>query len=175
MDETVLHEFVSHIEGKNANVRIYPDRVEWARAGKVSKGKAALGVMTAGMSLAATGVRSQKGSSEMIPIKSLTSVTTEKDGFQMKVVLVTSGNTVEMRVSKGEALAVKDTLTRLMLGTHPSQQVKDAVPGSLPPRHAATETGDPTSMLKKLAEMRDEGLISEAQFEVKRQEILDRL
>lgn len=51
-----LHEFTSHIQGKNAQVRIYPDRIEWEQKRGVSGGKLTAGVMTAGLSLLATGV-----------------------------------------------------------------------------------------------------------------------
>ena len=198
MDETCLLEFESHIGGKNARVRIFPDRVEWDRVGEVSRGKALLGVATVGLSLAATGVRSKKGSSEMIPVKSLSSVTTEKDGFQMKVRLITSGSTIDMRVSKAEAQSIKETLTRLMLGTHPSQQTAGtditsapmpptppagaptAMPpplGTLTPPAAlqATHGPDIVEQIKKLAELRDLGIVTAEEFETKKAELLSRM
>jgi hypothetical protein len=181
MDDTCLHDFESHVAGKNARVRIYPDRIEWGQKGKVSKGKAALGAMTVGISLAATGVRTG-GSTEMIPIKAITSVTTEKDGLRnYKVKLIASGNTVDMRVSKTEAEVVKDTLTRLMLGSHPTQQQPavqtPAAPAPMPepaPSPVASAP-DPIEQIKKLGELRDAGLMTDDEFTEKRNELLNRM
>lgn len=106
---TALMEFTSHIAGKNARVVIYNDRIEWEQQGKVS----ALKVVT-GAALVA-GAR-KGGSSEMIPIRAITSVTTKKDGLRNHAVsIITGGNTIDMRVSKSEADQIKATLTRLML------------------------------------------------------------
>ncbi|WP_194785742.1 hypothetical protein [Actinomyces haliotis] len=53
-----IYQFKSHIEGKNADVAIYPDRVEWSRKGWLGAGaKATMGFMTMGASLLATGIR----------------------------------------------------------------------------------------------------------------------
>lgn len=106
---TALMTFTSHIAGKNATVAIYPDRIEWEQQGKISAAK----VLTGAALLAGA----RKGSStEMIPIKHITSVTTRKDGLvNYAVSIITAGNTVDMRVSKSEAEQIKSTVTRLML------------------------------------------------------------
>lgn len=122
MESTPLHSFTSHIAGKNAVVTLYPDRIEWVRPRGVSGGKVTAGVLTLGLSTLATGVKSGKSGSEMIPVRSISSVTTQRDGFSnSKVSVITSGNTVDFRVSHKEAEAIKATLTQLILGTHPSQ------------------------------------------------------
>ena len=106
---TALMTFTSHIAGKNATVEIHEDRIEWQQQGKVSAAK----VLTGAALIA--GVR-KGGSTEMIPIRHITSVTTRKDGLRNHAVsIVTAGNTIDMRVSKDEAQRVKDTVTRLML------------------------------------------------------------
>jgi hypothetical protein len=106
---TALMTFTSHIAGKNATVEIHEDRIEWQQQGRVS----AMRVMTGAALLA--GAR-KGGSSEMIPIRHITSVTTKKDGLRNYAVsIVTAGNTIDMRVSKDEAQQVKETVTRLML------------------------------------------------------------
>lgn len=106
---TALMTFTSHIAGKNATVEIHEDRIEWEQQGRVSAAK----VLTGAALLAGA----RKGSStEMIPIRHVTSVTTRKDGLRNYAVsIVTAGNTIDMRVSKDEAARVKDTITRLML------------------------------------------------------------
>lgn len=113
METQPIMSFKSRIEGKNADVRIYPDRVEWGRDPKFRPG--------------------QRGS-EMIPIKSVSSVTTEKDGLTSeKLQLICSGNVIEMRASKSTIEEAKDHLTRLVLGSHPTQQGAAASPPSPPP------------------------------------------
>lgn len=102
---TALYEITSHIDGKNAKVRVYPDRVEWERGKSVSGGKIAAGIMTAGVSLLATGVNSRRGAGvEVIPMRAITSVTQRRDSFTNDVVsVITAGNTIDMRCSRAEA------------------------------------------------------------------------
>lgn len=104
-----LMKFTSHIAGKNAEVTIYPDRIEWERQGRITATRVLTGAALV------TGAR-KGGSSEMIPIKAITSVTTRKDGLRnWAVSVITSGNAIDMRVSKGEADQIKATLQQLML------------------------------------------------------------
>ena len=70
-----LMEFTSHIQGKNAKVAIYPDRIEWEREGRITATRALGGALL-------TGSLRKGGSTEMIPIKAVTSVTTRKDGLR---------------------------------------------------------------------------------------------
>lgn len=111
-----IHTFTSHTGGKNARVSIYPDRIEWELQRGVSGGKLTAGLMTGGLSLLATGFKNGKSSSETIPVRQITSVTTRRDGMLNTVVsVVTAGNTVDFRVSHSEAKEVRDTLNKLML------------------------------------------------------------
>lgn len=106
---TALMTFTSHISGKNATVSIYDDRIEWEQKGRVTATRVLTGAALV------MGAR-KGGGTEMIPIRHITSVTTRKDGLtNWAVRVVTSGNTIDMRVSKSEAEQVKGTLTRLML------------------------------------------------------------
>lgn len=101
--------FTSHISGKNATVSIHQDRIEWEQQGRITATRVLTGAALV------TGAR-KGGSSEMIPIRAITSVTTKKDGLRNHAVsIITGGNTIDMRVSKGEAEQIKATLTRLML------------------------------------------------------------
>jgi len=103
-----LMEFTSHIAGKNAQVAIYDDRIEWEQRGRLTATRVLTG--------AALVTGRKGGSSEMIPIRAITSVTTKKDGLRNHAVsIVTAGNTIDMRVSKEEAEQIKATITRLML------------------------------------------------------------
>lgn len=106
---TALMEFTSHIAGKNAKVAIYPDRIEWEQQGRITATRVLTGA-------ALVGHGRKGGSSEMIPIRAITSVTTRKDGLTNHAVsIITGGNTIDMRVSKAEAEQIKATVTRLML------------------------------------------------------------
>lgn len=122
METTPIHTFTSHIGGKNAVVSLYADRIEWAKPRGISGGKITAGVLTMGLSTLATGVRNGKAGTEMIPIKTISSVTTKRDGPLNSIVsVITAGNTVDFRVSHKEAEIVKTALTQLILGSHPAQ------------------------------------------------------
>jgi hypothetical protein len=171
MEQDALLTFTSHIDGKNANVSIFSDRLEWEKPKSMSAGKLTAGIMTAGLSLAATGVKSG-GGNEMIPVKSMTSVTAQKDGMRYwKLSVITSGNTIDFRVSKDEAQVIKDTLTRLMLGSHPAQAAAPA-PVAAP---AAAAEPDVMEQITKLAALRDAGILTEDEFNSKKAELLARM
>lgn len=171
MDEQPLYVFTSHIGGKNAKVSIFSDRVEWLRPRGISGGKVTAGVLTLGMSVLATGVKDGKSGTEMIPVKSISSVTTKRDGFSNSIVsVITSGNTVDFRVSHKEAEMVRDTLTRLVLGTHPQQQAVASAPAP-----AAPAAPDVTAQLQQLAALRDQGILTAEEFDTKKAELLARL
>lgn len=118
MESEALYDFESHVSGKNARVRIYRDRIEWELKRGVSGAKLTAGLLTAGLSLAATGMKNGKAGTEMIPVRSISSVTTRRDGFRNTLVsVITAGNTIDFRVSHAEAKQVVDLLNRSMLGT----------------------------------------------------------
>lgn len=101
-------EFTSHIGGKNAAVAIYPDRIEWSREGRLTATRVLTGA-------ALIGHGRKGGSTEMIPIRAITSVTTKKDGLRNHAVsVIAPGNSIDMRVSKDEAEKIKQTILRLM-------------------------------------------------------------
>jgi hypothetical protein len=135
MNDEPLARFTSHIEGRNAQVSVYPDRIEWIRPGGVSAGKASAAVLTLGASALVTGVRSKaKTGTEMIPVKSISSVVTERDGFRHTVVrIVASGNTIDFRVSHDEAESVRALIADLVLGKTPTAAAPVAAPPPLPP------------------------------------------
>jgi Short C-terminal domain len=92
-----LMEFTSHIEGRNAKVAIYDDRIEWGRDRITLVGK--------------------RRDTNMIPVRQIQGVTTHRAGMLYTVVKVaTAADTVEFRVSKPQADQIKATITGLMLG-----------------------------------------------------------
>lgn len=173
MTDTPLYQFTSHISGKNAKVSIHVDRIEWELPRGVSGAKLTAGVLTLGASMLATGVKNGKSGTEMIPVKSISSVTTSRDGMMnSKVSVITSGNTVDFRVSHAEAKTVKDTLTQLILGGHPAQQAP-AAPAAPAPAAAAPQA-DIAAQLQQLAGLRDAGVLTEEEFSAKKAELLAR-
>ncbi|MEV8595206.1 SHOCT domain-containing protein [Streptomyces sp. NPDC052012] len=176
MSSNALMTFKSHIEGRNADVAIYHDRVEWARARGMSAKKLTAGLLTGGASLLATGVRSSDAGTEMIPVKSISSVVTKRDGLMYtKVVVVASGNKIEFRVPHDSAPGIKALLTDLVLGKVPSPD--QAPPVAAPPVQAAPapQASAPVEQLRQLAELRDAGILSEEEFAAKKAEILARM
>lgn len=176
MESSPIYEFTSHIEGKNATVSIYSDRLEWVKPRGLSGGKITAGLLTGGVSLLATGVKSGKSGTEMIPVKSITSVTTKRDGMlNSKVIVVTSGNTIEFRVSHSEASETKEVLTRLILGTHPSQQTKFDSISNDSTSPITMQDQDIPNQIKKLGELRDAGILTEEEFSAKKADLLGRM
>lgn len=181
MENSFLYQFKSHIEGKNADVSIFADRIEWSRKGGVSTAKVLGAAMTAGMSLVATGVSKKGANSEMIPVKSLTSVISERDGLRFwKVTVTASGNSIDFRCDRSEADEVKRLLTQLMVGSHPAQVKASAstVPASVsapivpPPAAAPAATSGIAEELKKLAELRDAGILTDEEFASQKSKLL---
>lgn len=106
--------FDSHIEGKNAQVTLYPTHIEWTRAGKVGMGRVALGAATAGVALRGSGVRKQ-GTSETIPVRAITGVSTRKSGLNKTEVVVTAaGSAIGFRCTPDEARQFQAALLQLM-------------------------------------------------------------
>ncbi len=95
METEPVRKFKSRIAGKNSDVEIYRDRIEWYQHSSIT--------------------RSRKGS-EMIPVRSISSVTTRKDGLVFaEVSVITSGNSIDFRVSKPEAKEIAELIHRLVL------------------------------------------------------------
>lgn len=107
----------SHIQGKNATVALFPDRIEWSRKGWIgAASKATLGVVTMGASLLATGIRRSEDG-EIIPITSISHVGKKRGkGLNTEVVLTTAGGDVYMRVHHNDADRLIDMILRLQRG-----------------------------------------------------------
>lgn len=181
-----LLQFKSHIDGKNADVVVFEDRIEWSRDGRVSLTRMAAGAATMGASLLKTGVRTG-GGSEMIPIRSISSVTTKKDGLvNWKVVVITSGNTIEFRVDKSTAEHARTLLTQLITGSFagtttspPPPPVATAAPAVAtapapppPPVPAGAAHGNVADELLKLKQLLDAGVLSDAEFAAQKARVL---
>ncbi len=167
--------FKSHIGGKNADVAIYVDRIEWARESRLTVTRMSAAVATLGASTLKTGLR-KGGGSEMVPVKAISAVTVERDGFRQLVKVICSGNTIDFRVGRGEADGIKALLTQLMVGTHPAQQAShepsaDRAPAASPGA-PVPGAGSVAQELAKLAELRDAGVLSDAEFSAAKARLL---
>jgi putative oligomerization/nucleic acid binding protein len=108
---------------------------------------------------AALSLSNARQDTEVIPIKAISSVQAKKSGFRTNVTVYASGNTVEFRIAHQEALQFKDAIMRLVLAG--------------PPQAAPAESGDVADLIRKLGELRDQGLLTEEEFTAKKRRLLD--
>lgn len=154
-----LVEFTSHIEGRNAKVAIYEDRLEWGRSSWHAPGGATAAVLTGGFSLALSGKRRD---SNMIPIRQIRGVTTHRAGLRYTVVKVATGaDAMEFHVPRAQAEEVKTVITRLMLGGPP--------PAAVP---AEATVGSVADELAKLVQLRAAGALTDQEFAVQKARLL---
>jgi hypothetical protein len=174
METKSILEFTSHIDGKNATVQVFADRIEYTKPGRVTLTRLAGASMTMGATLLGSGLRTG-GDAEMIPIKSISSVNTGKDGLRFHKVVITASNAeIEFRVDKAIADAVKALISELILGTHPAQlgePTPTIVVSAVAP--AAPVAVDRVGKLKELKELLDAGILSNEEFDVEKKKILD--
>jgi hypothetical protein len=139
----ILFEGVSHEEGRNATVTLYPDRIERVKArSRVSVSKAVQ-------------------ETEVTPVRAVSSVQARKDGWKTVVTVFASGNNIDFRFEHDEAHRFKDALMSLV--TAPGN------PLSVPTSGSAPSTADE---LKKLTELRDAGVLSDAEFDAQKAKLL---
>lgn len=138
----ILFEGKSHEEGRNATVTLYQDRIERIK----ERGMASLS--------------KARQDTEVTPMRSVSSVQAKKDGLMYtKVSVFASGNTIDFRFGHDEAQRFKDALQKLLLDP--------AVTSG-----SATPAPDNLDQLKKLAELKDAGVISEEEFQAKKTQLL---
>ena len=97
----------SHDDGRNADVTLYPDRIERVK----ERSRLALS--------------SANQDREITPIRSVSSVQAKKDGFRTRVTVFASGNTIEFRFDHDEAKRFNEAIMDLILN-------KDAAPPTAP-------------------------------------------
>ncbi len=165
--ESPVYEVVSHIDGKNAKVRLYVDRLEWERGRGISLGKVTAGMMTFGMSVAATGIKGGKDAYEMVPLKAITSVSNKKDGLLYHLVQVQAhSGEIAFRVSRDEAAQFRQEILDAMHALENQSFSVTAPIGTAP---------DFAVQLQQLASLRDSGILSDEEFAAKKAEILARM
>lgn len=158
METQPLMTFKSRIAGKNADVNIYADRIEWGHQTRFTKSR----------------------SDEMIPVRSISSVTSGKDGLtNYKVSVITAGNTIDFRTSRNLADQAKNLLSQLMLGhvpqpgPTPNAPEQHTTPEPVAPQpEAPVQAGSTADELTKLAALRDQGVLSPEEFETQKARLL---
>lgn len=165
MNDAPLLEITSHIDGKNAKVRVYPDRVEWERGKSVNKG---LLIGTMGMSALAgpAGIMTRKGSgTEVIPMRSISSVTTRRDSMLNDIVsVITSGNMIDMRCSKSEAAQLKSLILQGINGTLGGTPAAPPAPAAAAPAPVAPAAPGGADEIARLAELHAAGHLTAEEF-----------
>ncbi len=134
--------------GRNANVVLYADRIEREKP---------------------RGLMSLSGAvqdNEVIPIRSVTSVNIKKANMvHSDVVVLTAGGSIPFRLGHSQAQVFKDAVTPLILNAgQPHVVVQQAEPQI-----------DVADQIKKLAELRDQGILSAEEFDLKKAELLSRM
>ena len=119
-------------------------------------------VATMGLSLMAA----RKREVDTIPIKAITSVTTSGRVSNSDLVIRVPGDVITARVSKGEAERINSTLLSLMYD-NPAQVTPAAAPAQSVP--------DLTDQLTKLAALRDQGIVTQDEFEAMKAQLLNRM
>ncbi len=131
--------------GQNSVVILFPDRIERIKPkawGAISKARQ---------------------DTEMTPIRSVSGVSSKKDGFKTKVTVYASGNEIHFRIKHSEAIVFSSALQQLILH------------GSAPTAVPAAPAVDHMAALQQLGALRDAGILTEEEFAAKKAEILGRI
>lgn len=140
----VLYEAEGYADGSKETLTVYPDRVGWVRHAKI-------GALLSNADRA----------SETMPLSKIASCVVEKDGLVRSTLKVHgSGNHIEFRASHPEANEAKQAVLNAMN----SDTAESAAPEAAPQ--------DDADEIRKLAQLRDDGILSEAEFEAKKRQIL---
>jgi len=152
LPEGCLLHVKSHDEGKNADVYLYPDRVERVKhASKLSLSRA-------------------KRDAETIPMRSIGSVQAKKDGLRFtKVTVYATGTPIEFRLGHDDAHRMRDQISRLVLDR------EEALAAPIPSTVTAAPSAHSSSVadeLQKLAGLRDAGVLSHEEFDAQKAKLL---
>jgi hypothetical protein len=146
--ESPLFVGMSHEDGRNAKVTLYRDRIE--RVKERSR-----------MSMS-----NAQQDAEMTAIKSVSSVQAKKDGIRFtEVTVYASGNNIDFKFGHAEAKAFRDAITALILGSEGSRPVAN-------PEPVAPDVAD---QIRKLADLRDAGVLTDEEFSSKKTDLLGRM
>ncbi|SCL43394.1 hypothetical protein GA0070615_6436 [Micromonospora aurantiaca] len=122
-----LAQFESHVAGRNARVRIWPDRIEWSKPGRTTVANVLLvilAVYTVALSLLipACRPRFKEQGRQMLAMRAVQSVASQRDGLHTAVAVVAGATTIAFRVPHGQAEQIETLIRDLVLGNHPAAQ-----------------------------------------------------
>jgi len=142
----MLFRGMSHESGRNALVTLFNDRIERVKErSRVSVSKAHQDV-------------------EMTPVRTISSVQTEKDGFYTKVKIHATGNAIDFKFRHDAAALFREQIEALILAY-----------GTPAPSVVAATEPDIADQIKKLADLRDAGILTPGEFDAKKGELLERM
>lgn len=127
-----LMQFVSHIDGRNAVVTLYPDRIEWERKGMSTGAKLGIGAATMGASLLVTGVTGRHDTN-MVLLRSVQGVTSKKGALNTRVDVAAGASSISMNCGHTEAAQFKATVLSLLSGAMPAPAVPPLAAAPTPP------------------------------------------
>lgn len=118
-----LESFESHVAGRNARVRVYPDRIEWVQPGRTMIANILLiilAVYTIGLSLLARACRPRfaEQGRQMLLMRSVQAVSSHRDGLHTVVTVTAGASAIGFRVRHDNAARIEELLHSLMLGTY---------------------------------------------------------
>jgi hypothetical protein len=133
----------------SARVTLYADRIERVQERSLAS------------------LRRANQDTEITPIKAVSSIQAKKDGLYTKVTVYAAGNNIDFRFGHKEAQQFKDEILKLIV-PQPDGEVPSA---------SATLKPDVDVMdqLRQLCQLRDEGVVTEAEFESKKADLLSRI
>lgn len=166
MPEGALWRGVSHEAGRNSIVTLYPNRIE--RTKPTSK-MSVTGMLTGGQE-----------DVEVIPLKSVSSVQVKRGSWYHDVTIYASGNTIVLSVDAADAEKVRGlVMDQVLGGSSSSGSAPPPTPAPAPapaaPAASAPSGDDVIAQIRKLGELRDAGLLTDAEFDAKKAELLGRL
>lgn len=151
---------------------MFHDRIEWAkRTGGISAGKLTAGFLTGGLSLAVTGVGKgsytgkQNTALSVLPLDSVTGISSVKDGNRVLVTVSTPSMALPLNLPKKEAEQIARTLNNLVSTAKAHHQAQTVTVQMAPaPTAPSTPPTDAASQLQKLAELHQQGVLSDEEF-----------
>jgi hypothetical protein len=142
MREAPLLQFTSRVGGKHANVKILTNRVEWVVSGRHRV-------------------------TEMVPVGSISSVTTSEEGAMSTVIVTTGVDTIEFRVDKAVAASARQQLDELIASVPGKSFVVPLTDGL-----AQSEKDKIAEELITLKWLLDAGILNDHDFQEERARLL---
>ncbi len=150
----LLLEVTSRDAGRNSQVKIFSDRIEQVQPKKIGS------------------VVKANNSTQIIPMSTVSSVKTEKDGVRStKVICASSSGEIVFRLKHDDATAASQVLGSLLVKRENHLRA-GAGAASSHGTPAAAVSGSVADELKKLAELHSQGILSDEEFSTQKARLL---